>query len=175
MSPTDLDPFGEWDPNFEEQLQQLLEDAKDVDKNTEEQSTQITLDGIRENEPFGKSHLVKDPTHVRFYLQNPNGIKVEQDWMQWKLMLEALYCAKVDGFGFTETKIPWTPEIKQQLRVKSRFWFNQFRMQTSASNDPTTSSKWQPGGTCMGITNQLCGRITDQGSDPTGLGDDGHT
>jgi hypothetical protein len=39
-----------------------------------------------------KSSLhIKDLDHIRFYLQNPNGIKVEQDWMQWKLMMQALY------------------------------------------------------------------------------------
>ncbi len=65
MSPTDIDPFGEWDPNFEEQLQQLLDDAEETNRHTEAQETQTTLDDIRENEPFGNSHLLKDPDHVR--------------------------------------------------------------------------------------------------------------
>jgi hypothetical protein len=39
MSPTEHDPFGEWDPIFEDQLHQLLDDAEEDNRQTEEQST----------------------------------------------------------------------------------------------------------------------------------------
>jgi hypothetical protein len=84
--------------------------------------------------------------------------------------MQALKDAQVDGFSFAETNLRWTPEQTQTARSLGRKWFRQFRLATSSSNDPTTRKAYQPGGTCTGVINNLAGRITTQGSDPSGLG-----
>ena len=84
--------------------------------------------------------------------------------------MQALKDAQVDGFSFAETNLRWTPEQTQTARSLGRKWFRQFRLATLSSNDPTTREAYQPGGTCTGITNNLAGRITKQGSDPSGMG-----
>ncbi len=77
---------------------------------------------------------------------------------------------QVDGFSFTENNRQWTPEQIKAARNLGKYWFKQFSLQTSLSNDPTTRKAYQPGGTCTGVINNLAGRITTQGSDPSGLG-----
>jgi hypothetical protein len=69
-----------------------------------------------------------------------------------------------------ETNLVWTPEQTQKARTLGRYWFKQFRLNTSSSNDLTTKASYQPGGTCTGIMNKMAGQITKQGSDPSGLG-----
>jgi hypothetical protein len=99
-----------------------------------------------------------------------NGINTEYNWMEWRTQMNTLQEAKIDGFSFTETNLRWTPEQTQAARQCGRYWFKQFRLQSSSSNDPTTRASYQPGGTCTGVTNKLAGRITHQGSDPSELG-----
>eukprot|EP00978_Attheya_sp_CCMP212_P024070 scaffold75064_cov55-Attheya_sp.AAC.2 len=84
--------------------------------------------------------------------------------------MRALKELQVDGFSFTDTNLKWTPEQTRAAQNLGKYWFKQFSLQTSSSNDPTIRKAYQPGGTCTGITNNLAGRITKQGSDPSGMG-----
>eukprot|EP00978_Attheya_sp_CCMP212_P007208 scaffold16728_cov60-Attheya_sp.AAC.1 len=84
--------------------------------------------------------------------------------------MQSLKYAQVDGFSFTETNLWWTPEQTQTARALGSKWFRQLSLVTSSSNDPTTRKAYQPGGTCTGVMNNLAGRITTQGSDPSELG-----
>eukprot|EP00978_Attheya_sp_CCMP212_P000995 scaffold2061_cov62-Attheya_sp.AAC.4 len=132
---------------------------------------QSTLAPQRENSPlFGDTHTTKDDQHDRWYLQNVNGISSEFDWMEWKQQMVTLKESKVDRFSFTKMNLTWNPEQVKTSRNLGNEWFKQFRLQTSSSNDPTSRKYYQPGGTCSGVTNKLTGRITNQGSDPSGLG-----
>eukprot|EP00978_Attheya_sp_CCMP212_P033265 scaffold133477_cov48-Attheya_sp.AAC.1 len=90
--------------------------------------------------------------------------------MEWKQQMATPKESKADGFSFTETNLTWNPEQVKTERNLGNEWFKQFRFQTSSSNDPTSRKYYQPGGTCSGVTNKLTGRITNQGSDPSGLG-----
>jgi hypothetical protein len=158
---------------FEDDIKNLLNDIDFSDDSftpSDVQNTQTTLDKTRINEPVGDSHLQKDPGHDRWYLQNVHGVKPELQWIDWKQKMQALKDAQVDGFSFAETNLRWTPEQTQTARSLGRKWFRQFRLATSSSNDPTTRKAYQPGGTCTGVMNNLAGRITTQGSDPSGLG-----
>ena len=154
---------------LDEEISKLL-DSHDEDATNKRDNIQTTLDDERENIPYGDSHLTKDPDHDRWYIQNVNGINPEINWMEWRTQMKILHEAHVDGFSFTETNLVWTPEQMQKARILGRYWFKQFRLNTSSSNDPTTRKSYQPGGTCTGIMNKLAGRITKQGSDPSGLG-----
>ena len=152
---------------LEDNIERLLEEPEATE---DDQNIQTSLDEKRINEPFGDSHLYKNPDHDRWYIQNVNGINTDYNWMEWRTQMHTLHEAKVDGFSFTETNLRWTPEQTQEARQCGRHWFKQFRVQPSSSNDPTTRASYQPGGTCSGVTNKLAGRITHQGSDPSGLG-----
>ena len=156
------------DPFLEEHITSLLDNEPEEPE--QEYRIQTTFDKERINEPYGDSHQQKDPDHDRWYIQNVNGINPEYNWMEWRTQMRVLQEMQVDGFSFTETNLRWTPEQTKAARTIGRYWFKQIRLQTSASNDPTTRKSYQPGGTCTGITNKLAGRITQQGKDPSGLG-----
>ena len=134
---------------LEEHIERLLEEPETP---KEDHNIQTSLDEPRINEPHGDSHLFKYPDHDRWYIQNVNGINIEYNWMEWRTQMKTLHEAKVDGFSFTETKLRWTPEHTQAARQCGRHWFEQFQLQTSSSNDPTTRASYQPGGTCSGAT-----------------------
>jgi hypothetical protein len=155
---------------FNEEIKNLLNDDE-YDPNIEgSDKYQTTLEEERENIPYGDSPDEKNPEHDRWYLQNVNGINTELNWIEWRTQMKALKELQVDGFSFTETNLKWTPEQTKAARNLGKYWFKQFSLQTSSSNDPTTRKAYQPGGTCTGITNNLAGRITKQGSDPSGMG-----
>jgi hypothetical protein len=156
---------------FQDTITTLLNEQEQEDKRTRDTSgIQTIMDKPRLNKPYGDSHQDKNPEHIRWYIQNINGINPEYDWMEWRTQLQFLKESKVDGFSFTETNIRWTPEQNQKARTWGRRWFKQFRFQTSSSNNPTTRKSYQPGGTCTGIINQLAGNVTTQGCDPSGMG-----
>jgi hypothetical protein len=159
---------------FDDDIKNLLSDIDFDDQFTSNvttpNETQTILDESKPNEPYGDTHLQKNPEHDRWYLQNVNGINTEMQWLDWKEKLKFLQEAKVDCFNFTETNLRWTPEQIQMASRLGRKWFKQFSLTTSSSNDPTTRKAYQPGGTCTGITNNLVGRLTTKGSDPSGLG-----
>ena len=158
-------------PNIQNNEFLFHEDPKNLLNDNEIYNlVQSTLAPQRENVPYGATHTIKDDQHDRWYLQNVNGISTEFDWMEWKQQMATLKESKVDGFSFTETNLKWTPEQVKTARNLGNKWFKQFRMHTSSSNDPTSRKYYQPGGTCSGVTNKLTGRITNQGSDPSGLG-----
>ena len=155
---------------FDDDIKNLLNDNQ-YDPNTEVSDIyQTTLDDERENIPHGDSPEEKNPEHDRWYLQNIHGINTELNWIEWRTQMKELKERQVDGFSFTETNLKWTPEQIKAARNLGKYWFKQFSLQTSSSNDPTTRKAYQPGGTCTGITNNLAGRITKQGSDPSGMG-----
>ena len=141
-----------------------------LNQHNEPDPPQTTLDPPRINEPHGDDPSIKDEANDRWYLQNINGTSTELDWIEWKDQMKTLQDLKVDGFSFTETNLIWTPEQIRKARKLGGDRFKQFRLITSASNDPTSRPSYQPGGTCTGVTNKLSGRIIEEGNDPSGLG-----
>ena len=98
---------------LEDHIARLLEEPNTT---TDDPNIQTSLDEQRINEPFGDSHLYKNPDHDRWYIQNVNGINTEYNWMEWRTQMNTLHEAKVDGFSFTETNLRWTPEQTQAAR-----------------------------------------------------------
>jgi hypothetical protein len=112
---------------FDDDIKNLLSDIDFEDQFTSNvtapNETQTILDESKPNEPYGDTHLQKNPEHDRWYLQNVNGINTEMQWLDWKEKLKFLQEAKVDCFNFTETNLRWTPEQIQMASRLGRKWF----------------------------------------------------
>eukprot|EP00978_Attheya_sp_CCMP212_P006430 scaffold14672_cov61-Attheya_sp.AAC.3 len=122
--------FHNTDNFFEDHITNLLNEKYEDKTEQTKHGIQTTIGEERENEPYGDSHLQKDPEHDRWYIQNVNGINTEYNWMEWRTQMKVLHEAQVDGFSFMETNLRWTPEQTQQARTCGRHWFKQFRIQT---------------------------------------------
>jgi hypothetical protein len=118
---------------FEDDIKNLLNDIDFTEETQTHQSqpqeTQTTLDESKMNEPFGDTHLHKNPDHDRWFLQNVNGINTELQWLDWKHKLQFLKDSKVDCFNFTETNLKWTPEQTQLASRLGRKWFQHYIFQ----------------------------------------------
>jgi hypothetical protein len=77
----------------------------------------------------------------------------------------------VDIFGTTETNINWNAKIRMEARtiLQHKDNFNSAQIATSSNNE-TTLTNYQPGGTATLITNKWTGRIIKQINDTSGMG-----
>eukprot|EP00957_Ditylum_brightwellii_P104078 7929342-Ditylum_brightwellii.AAC.1 len=82
--------------------------------------------------------------------------------------MEEMKEREVDIWGWSETNVTWMPNLVSNTNFKGRKLFNKFKLITSSSNNP--AGFYQQGGTCMGITNKMTGRIIKADADTSGLG-----
>ena len=76
---------------FQDTITALLnEQEQDATRASEHPGIQTIMDKPRPNEPYGDSHQDKDPEHIRWYIQNINGINPEYDWLEWRTQLQFL-------------------------------------------------------------------------------------
>eukprot|EP00978_Attheya_sp_CCMP212_P045969 scaffold368150_cov35-Attheya_sp.AAC.1 len=69
--------FHNTDNFFEDHITNLLNETDEDETEQTKHGIQTTMGEERENEPYGDSHLQKDPEHDRWYIQNVNGINTE--------------------------------------------------------------------------------------------------
>eukprot|EP00957_Ditylum_brightwellii_P173907 13239477-Ditylum_brightwellii.AAC.1 len=107
----------------------------------------------------------KQEDHMQLYFQNVNGINTEEDI---KSYLDAIHEHEVDIWGWSETNIKWTPNMISKNKCLSNKCFDNFTLTSSLSDDPAEHK--QQGGTCVGVSNKITGRIIAMDNDFRGLG-----
>jgi hypothetical protein len=116
------------------------------------------------NLPVGdKIHEETDLETILFH--NINWIRDETNWYQILMTMKEL---RADIFGFTEINRTMERGIKQKWEQTSRKLFQHSRTINSESKIP--AEHYKPGGTLMMITGKWQARISEKGSDDSGLG-----
>jgi hypothetical protein len=122
------------------------------------------------NEAYGDTMKDKQKGLNRFYFINTNGISHHQGMLDFYEILQSMKDHDIDIFGFSETNLnTLQPEVRKRLEDISQEFYGNSILATSTSTRPTRTA-YQPGGTCTGISQELCGRYQASGSDPHGLG-----
>jgi hypothetical protein len=122
-------------------------------------------DDHEQNIPFG--HLIEaEQEYEGFLFHNINGIKDEHNWMQINLTMLDL---NVTGFGFTELNTTLKGLQFRRWNEITRRTFQTSKTITSES-DILTDSTYKPGGTATTIVGKWQARISERGSDTSGLG-----
>jgi hypothetical protein len=135
---------------------------------------QTTLRPLKENYHWGDGLIIEPPVHTfRCYVQNVNTMSTEGDWMQWKAATEEINSMNTGCFMFQEMNLDWTKEriahVSHILRMSSSATTRQVSFCASTS-DESTSTSIQRGGTAIGILDRWAGRVTEKGTDTSGLG-----
>ena len=105
---------------------------------------------------------------IRIYFQNVNGLRPQDDGSD---ILDAFYhmeTIRADIFGFVETKLDCQQSKVQELfhSQKRKVWPH-CKLQSSSSSAPW-HSLYKPGGTLLGVTGPLVGRVKRSISDELG-------
>jgi hypothetical protein len=97
-------------------------------------------DAERDHIHFGDQMAKKDPGSCRIYFQNVNGLSTAHDWSDIQDNFHELQKREVDIFGFAETNVAWNPTLRNQVHQHGRGRFDQFKLVTASSDDPTTGT-----------------------------------
>ncbi len=123
------------------------------------------------NIPYGDD-IEYTPKHTkafRLYYQNIRGAKTNNSWGDWEKGYEKLSEWDVDAATLVETNTAWTYQNIRQAAIKAKKHFDQLHINTSGSNELTTSD-FQPGGTASSIHNRWTVRVIEKLTDSSGLG-----
>ena len=124
---------------------------------------------ILHNDSKGTPLPNKNPSHTRFYFQNPNGISAADDFQAWREHLQTSIELSADCYTLSETNInsnhvQTISKLSQQTRkltnLPSRLFLNN-------STIPFETS-YQPGGTLQLLQGSITGRISQLTKDPLG-------
>jgi hypothetical protein len=122
------------------------------------------------NKPHGDLMQQKKPGYSRAYFINPSGISYHRGLLDFAEILQSLRDNDIDVFGLSEMNVDVRkPEVRKQCEDLVAEWYGNSLFASSTSTLPS-KNPYKPGDTCMGITNELCGRYQTSGSDPKGLG-----
>ena len=106
----------------------------------------------------------KENGRIRINYQNIKGIQYKEDIYKY---METMKEYNVDIWGWSETNINWTPNIKDAVKYMSTKIFDNYYFTTSNSDDP--SGRYQQGGTQTVLVNNLVGRKISSCEDAKGL------
>ena len=130
-----------------------------------------------------QSHPAKwrDQT-IRLYYQNVNGLRLQEDGSDVTEVFLQLQNMAVDIFGIVETQIHCrNQQVQSQLQLCKRHVWEQCKLFTCSSEEEW-NRPWKPGGTLIGVTGSLAGRVRKHHLDKYGrwihvelLGRDGRT
>ena len=112
---------------------------------------------IDENYVLGDSIYEKDPSSLRFVLQNPNGLSYQESCFEYQLCLAQMNSVSADVIMLSETNLLWkdynihkhTTEHRRNLHTHSR--------QNTSFSAKHYGTPYQPGGTCSILTNAIVG------------------
>jgi hypothetical protein len=112
----------------------------------------------------------KEPGYSRTYFINPSGISYYRGLLDFAEILQSFRDNDIDVFGLSEINLDVRkPKVRKQCEDLVSEWYGMSLFASSTSTLPS-KTPYKPGGTCMGITNEICGRYQKSGSDPHGLG-----
>jgi hypothetical protein len=112
----------------------------------------------------------KSEGFFRFYFINPNGISHHRHLLDFYEILQSMKDNDIDVHGLSEINLDvQQPEIRKQMEDISQEFYGTSMLALSTSK-LRSKTPYKPGGTCMGISNESCGRHQTSGSDPHGLG-----
>jgi hypothetical protein len=142
--------------------------------NTRLQFTQIIpqflTNNPRPNNAWGASMDPCDPTSIRIFFQNINGLQYYTTSNRWQPHLETMKERGIDITGFAETNTNWNyHDIKSKITEHARAVFpNSITSVSHNLYQPTNPSTYQPG-VCLQIctshwTGRIIATITDQKS-----------
>ena len=112
---------------------------------------------IDENYALGDSIYEKDPSSLRFVLQNPNGLSYQESCFEYELCLAQMNSVSADVIMLSETNLFWkdynihkhTTEHRRNLHTHSR--------QNTSFSAKYYGTPYQPGGTCSILTDAIVG------------------
>jgi hypothetical protein len=146
-------------------------DTKDIQEETRRyRQVKITAAEQDANTPYGDLRRPKTPGYDRLVWCNPNGIRHCRDLLDFKEIIRSLHEADTSLFGLPETNLDWLrPEIRKKCEDCMNEFYGTHILATSTSS-LRSNTPYKPGGTCMGLTQELSRRFQSSGSDPHGLG-----
>ena len=114
----------------------------------------------------------KEDSILRLMYLNINGLPQTKHQPKNQLIHNVLLSHKVDIFGFSETNLNWKNlDNEHQWRERTMgIWEHSHSSIAYNTNDISTSSAFQPGGTLIHSTGKCCHRVISSSSDPSGLG-----
>jgi hypothetical protein len=119
----------------------------------------------QENTPFGDI-IEYNTDRECFLFHNINGIKDEANWTQINETMKEL---QVTCFGFSEINVTCRGRTMQRWNNIIRKTFKHSRTSTSES-DIVFDQNYKPGGTLTTIVGKWQSRVSERGSDSSGLG-----
>jgi hypothetical protein len=123
------------------------------------------LDKREYNIPFGND-ISSQNEYECFLFHNINGIKDNHNWLQINMTMKDLI---VTCFGFAEINTSMRGNQFKKWNDITRKTFIHSRT-TSSESDLKTETNYKPGGTISTIVEKWQARVTEHGSDPSGLG-----
>ena len=119
---------------------------------------------------------------IRLYLQNVNGLRLQDDGSDVTEIFLQLQNIEADIFGIVETQIHCRSQhVQRQLQTCKRRVWEHCKLFTCSSEEEW-DRPWKPGGTLLGVTGTLAGRVRQHHQDKYGrwiqvelLGRDGRT
>jgi hypothetical protein len=130
------------------------------------QSTISTTTSFQaKNTPFG-DNIETFLDAECFLFHNINGIKDDTNWVQINKTMQEL---DITCFGFSEINTTFRGSAYQKWNNITRKTFRQSKVITSES-DIRYENEYKPGGTLTAIVGKWQSRISEKGTDPSGLG-----
>ena len=119
--------------------------------------TALLSPAIEQNHPIGDNISEKDPSSLRFVLQNPNGLSYNEGCFEYQLCLEQMNSVSADVILLSETNLLWKDyNVFKQTTDHRRNLFSHSRQNTCFSAKHY-GSPYQPGGTCSVLMNSIVG------------------
>jgi hypothetical protein len=118
----------------------------------------------QDNTPFGDN--IEHNSDYECLFHNINGIKDDANWTQINETMREL---QVTGFGFAEINATCRGSALQKWNNITRKTFKHSRTSTSES-DIVYDNPYKPGGTLTTIVGKWQSRVSERGSDASGLG-----
>jgi hypothetical protein len=159
-----------WQKIFKQPPKQIMIEESSQRKNTRQRHKHQTVlqhyNQSNETNPAFGHPIEYNSQHECFLFHNINGIKDEHNWAQINLTMLDL---DVTCFGFAEINTTARGTNYKRWTDISRKTFAHSRMVFSES-DIKMDSNYKPGGTTTGIVGKWQARITEKGSDISGMG-----
>ena len=140
-----------------------------------------TIHKTHKTDPNTTHEAWKDQT-IRLYFQNVNGLRISDGNSDATEIFLQLQNVQADIFGLVETQIHCRDQhVQRQIQESKRRVWDHCKIFTCSSEEEW-DHQWKPGGTLLGITGSLIGRVRKQILDKYGrwirvdlLGRDGRT
>ena len=155
-----------WPEIFQPRLQPTRHEANQETRNEQRQGNTVIIENAESPAGDEITECVNKDT-LRIYFQNIDGVKIDEDMTWWHLAMNEMNDRKVGVFGFAETNIAWDEQTRQKCKQITNRVYK--RASINLANVRPWPRRYQPGGTCIGVTGKWSTRILEQGQDKSGM------